>query len=108
VKRELASLIILKPFIGKFEHTTYTLAKYTTPDIIMTDINITQSNTMILTNNKSMTDDKFVDEVEEGVITAFNKTTMPPPKTTRLSVVSQKYDINKDGVLDEAELASTL
>ena len=75
----------------------------------MTDINITQSNT-ILTNNKSMTDDKFVDEVEEGVITDSNKTKMPPPKTrkTRLSVVSQQYDINKDGVLDEAELASTL
>ena len=75
----------------------------------MTDINITQSNT-ILTNNKSKTDDTFVAEVEEGVMTDSNKTKMPPPKTTktRLSMVSQQYDINKDGVLDEAELASTL
>ncbi len=58
----------------------------------MTDIN---SNT-----ETSMTDDNIVAEVEEGVIADSS------PETRRLSLVSRKYDIDGDGVLDEAELKS--
>jgi len=62
----------------------------------MTDIN---SNT-----EPNMTDDKFVAEVEEGVIADSSPETKRPATTKILSLVSRKYDIDGDGVLDEAEL----
>jgi hypothetical protein len=70
----------------------------------MTDIKSNQSNAN-LTNNERMTDDKLVAEVEEGVFADSPQPTRPFPKTV-LSMVSRKYDIDGDGVLDETELAS--
>ena len=60
-----------------------------------------------------MTDLNNFTEVEEGVIADTPKTTSHTKNemhhtNERLSLVSRQYDINGDGVLDEAELASRL
>ncbi len=60
-----------------------------------------------------MTDNNFVAEIEEGVVEGSDptETVSPTPlrkMENRLSVVSRQYDIDGDGVLDPAELASRL
>ena len=68
----------------------------------------------IMTNDCTMTDDNCIAEIEEGVMEAIDPTDSTGPTNTRskdrnrLSLVSQKYDVDGDGVLDAAELASRL
>jgi len=73
----------------------------------MSDIISAQSNAN-LKNNESTTDEIVVSEVEEGVIADDSPETERPNLKMRLSLVSRQYDIDGDGVLDEAELASRL
>ena len=76
----------------------------------MTDANNAKRNANS-TNDEPMTDDKLVvAEVEEGVIADSSPETTGPATTMtkRLSFLSRKYDIDGDGVLDDAELASKL
>ena len=68
-----------------------------------------------MTEHIPTSDSNNVAEIEEGVIEEADpaeptsSTQASPRKAgTRLSIVSQKYDINGDGVLDPAELASKL
>ena len=62
-----------------------------------------------MTENSAMLDNNDVTEIEEGVIEGTDPAEPTSSKEkTRLSMVSQKYDIDGDGVLDPAELASKL
>jgi hypothetical protein len=83
-----------------------------TNNIIMTNNNSAENT--IMTNDYTMTDENYIAEIEEGVMEAIDPTDSKGPTNTlskgrnRLSFVSQKYDVDGDGVLDAAELASRL
>ena len=61
-------------------------------------------------NHPDNTDDNYIAEIEEGVMEASDPATNKTraKNYNRLSFISQKYDIDGDGVLDAAELASKL